>query len=195
MNQWLRKIFCYLDRYYVKQHSLPTLEETGLQLFKTEIYQHFKGHATSAIICLINEEREGAIIDKTLIKSIIGIYESMEVTYELEQPLLDATRVYYSGKMKNLYAKSSMSACLAMAEEALDNEKTRVVEYLNPATEPKILGKIRGLMTFYKLKDAVTNLELALWKARINEENGQDRDMCHVGCGAGIIVKGVLQFL
>ena len=29
MNKWMQKFFMYLDRYYVKHHSLPTLEEAG----------------------------------------------------------------------------------------------------------------------------------------------------------------------
>ena len=35
MNKWMRKFFMYLDRYYVKHHSLPTLHESGLKHFKT----------------------------------------------------------------------------------------------------------------------------------------------------------------
>lgn len=64
MNKWLKKFFTYLDRYYVKHHSLPTLEQAGLQHFKTEIYENSKENTTSAIISLIDEEREGEIMTK-----------------------------------------------------------------------------------------------------------------------------------
>jgi cullin 1 len=35
MNKWLKRFFMYLDRYYVKYHSLPTLEDAGVRHFKT----------------------------------------------------------------------------------------------------------------------------------------------------------------
>lgn len=144
MNKWLKKFFTYLDRYYVKHHSLPTLEQAGLGHFKTEIYQNSKENATAAIISLIDEEREGEIIDKTLVKSIVELFESMGMgsldsyTNDLEQPLLDATRAYYGRKREDWITKDSTPDYLVKAEKALGEEKTRVVEYLNLATEPKI---------------------------------------------------------
>ena len=144
MNKWLKKFFTYLDRYYVKHHSLPTLEQAGLQHFKTEIYQNSKDNTTTAIISLIDEEREGEIIDKTLVKSIVELYESMGMgslesyTSDLETPLLEATRSYYGRKREDWIAKDSTPDYLIKAEKALGEEKTRVTEYLNPATEPKI---------------------------------------------------------
>lgn len=144
MNKWLKKFFTYLDRYYVKHHSLPTLEQAGLQHFKTEIYQNSKENTTSAIIALIDEEREGEIIDKTLVKSIVELYESMGMgslesyTSDLETPLLEATRSFYGRKREDWIAKDSTPDYLIKAEKALGEEKTRVVEYLNPATEPKV---------------------------------------------------------
>jgi cullin 1 len=38
MNKWLKKFFTYLDRYYVKHHSLPTLSQAGLKHFKTVFF-------------------------------------------------------------------------------------------------------------------------------------------------------------
>ena len=32
MNKWLKNFFQYLDRYYVKYHSLPTLEAAGVRI-------------------------------------------------------------------------------------------------------------------------------------------------------------------
>ena len=34
MNKWLQKFFMYLDRYFVKHHSFPTLALSGLRQFK-----------------------------------------------------------------------------------------------------------------------------------------------------------------
>mmetsp|Transcript_8577 Transcript_8577/g.13828 ORF Transcript_8577/g.13828 Transcript_8577/m.13828 type:complete len:553 (-) Transcript_8577:147-1805(-) len=59
-------------------------------------------------------------------------------TNDLEQPLLDATRAFYGRKREDWITKDSTPDYLIKAEKALGEEKTRVVEYLNPATEPKI---------------------------------------------------------
>ena len=80
MNTWLRKFFSYLDRFYVKHHTLPTLHQAGLKYFKTQVYEEIKRDATAAILSLINEERKGYIIDKTLVKKAVALYEAMGIT-------------------------------------------------------------------------------------------------------------------
>ena len=68
------------------------------------------------------------------------------------------------------------------------------------STKEKKLDQIRGLFTYYDLiDDAMTLLELAIWKANIDETNDQGSDArqsCRRNCGAdmNIIMKGVLQF-
>lgn len=144
MNKWLKKFFTYLDRYYVKHHNLPTLEEAGLRGFKVEIYDNVKEKATTSIISLIDEEREGAIIDKALVKSIVDLYASMGMgsldsyVSDLEQPLLEATRAYYARKREDWISRDSTPDYLVKAENALTEERARVVEYLNSSSEPKI---------------------------------------------------------
>lgn len=145
MNKWLKKFFTYLDRYYVKHHSLPTLSQAGLKHFKTHIYDEMKAESTSAILAKINEEREGEIIDKTLVKSIIELYEAMGMgsldayTADFEGPYLDAAREYYVKKRDEWIVADSTPEYLIKAERALIEEKVRVGDYLNAASEGKIL--------------------------------------------------------
>ena len=58
------------------------------------------------------------------------------------------------------------------------------------------LDRICRLITYYELKEATTIIELALWKAEIEEEGHQGREECRVLCGAdiNIVMKGVLPF-
>ena len=144
MNKWLKKFFTYLDRYYVKHHSLPTLSQAGLRCFRTHVYDEMKVDVTKAILALINEEREGQIIDKTLIKSIVELYESMGMgsldayNNDLEEPLLSSTREYYAKKRED-WINDSTPDYLIKAEEALNEERNRVADYLNSSSESKIL--------------------------------------------------------
>jgi cullin 1 len=52
----------------VKYHSLPSLEDAGKSHFKKIVFENVKKEATNAIISLINSEREGDIVNKTLIR-------------------------------------------------------------------------------------------------------------------------------
>lgn len=145
MNKWLKKFFTYLDRYYVKHHSLPTLSEAGLRNFRTHIYDQVKADATTSILDLITDEREQKIIDKTLVKSIVELYESMGMgsldsyNTDLEEPLLQNTREYYARKRQEWIDVDSTPDYLIKAEAALMEEKTRVADYLNSSSEPKLL--------------------------------------------------------
>lgn len=69
MNKWYQKFFMYLDRYYVKYHSLPTLEDAGLRHFKQLVFEEVKDNTTAAILDLIIKEREGTDVDRALIRS------------------------------------------------------------------------------------------------------------------------------
>lgn len=144
MNKWLKKFFTYLDRYYVKHHSLPTLSQAGLRKFRCHIYDEMKVDTTSAILGLINDEREGKIIDKSLVKSIVELYENMGMgtldayNADLEEPLLRSTQEYYAKKRED-WINDSTPDYLIKAEEALNQERERVHDYLNPSSEVKIL--------------------------------------------------------
>lgn len=144
MNKWLKKFFVYLDRYYVKHHTLPTLSQAGLRSFRTNIYEVTKRDATEAILTLINAEREGQIIDKSLVKSIVELFESMGMgsldayNADLEEPLLESTREHYAKKRQDWISTDSTPDYLIKAEAALNEEKSRVADYLNQASEPKL---------------------------------------------------------
>ena len=145
MNDWLRKFFMYLDRFYVKHHSLPTLSQAGLRHFKTHIYDQMKENTTAAILALINQERDGEIIDKALIKSIVELYEGIGMgsldsySQDLEVELIQSTKEYYSRKREEWIVSDSTPEYLSKAERALNEEKTRVADYLNPASERTLL--------------------------------------------------------
>lgn len=144
MNKWLKRFFTYLDRYYVKHHSVPTLEEAGLRSFRANIYDSLKGETTSAILKLVDDERKGRFIDKSLVKSIVELYEAMGMgnldryIQDLEEQILDDTRQFYIGQ-RDIWMNESTPEYLKKAEEALGAERTRVGEYLNNSTEKKVL--------------------------------------------------------
>ena len=145
MNKWLKKFFIYLDRYYVKHHTLPTLSQAGLRAFRTSIFDETKRDATDAILNLINAEREGEIVDKSLVKGIVELFESMGMgsldayNTDLEIPMLEAAREFYAKKRQEWIASDSTPDYLIKVEAALDEERMRVADYLNQSSEAKLL--------------------------------------------------------
>lgn len=58
MNDWMRKFFTYLDRYFVRHNSLPSLHVSGLKFFKELVYDVVKQDVVRAMLQMINLERE-----------------------------------------------------------------------------------------------------------------------------------------
>ena len=145
MNKWLKKFFIYLDRYYVKHHTLPTLSQAGLRAFRTNIFDEIKEDATDAILNLINAEREGEIVDKSLVKAIVELFESMGMgsldayNTDLEVPMLEAAKEFYAKKRQEWIASDSTPDYLIKVEAALDDERKRVADYLNQSSEAKLM--------------------------------------------------------
>ncbi|GAB5036521.1 cullin protein 1 [Nannochloropsis oceanica] len=144
MNEWMRKFFMYLDRYYVKHNSLPSLHVSGIKFFKEQVYDVVKGDVVRAMLAMINLEREGQVIERALMRSCVEIFETMGDQKEcykedLEETLLSDTREYYARKSQEWIETDSTPAYLLKAEAALDEERARVFNYLNGETEDKLL--------------------------------------------------------
>jgi cullin 1 len=179
MNKWLKKFFTYLDRYYVKHHSLPTLEQAGLRCFRTQIYDEIKQETTAAILTLINNEREGHIVDKTLIRSIIELYESMGMgtldTYnnDFETELLTNTNEFYIAKQTEWITSDSTPDYLIKAEEAYANERTRISDYLNSSTESKLL-KVLDAVLLESVETVLIEKEMSGLRVLLHNDKSED---------------------
>nr|CCA24215.1 PREDICTED: hypothetical protein isoform 2 [Albugo laibachii Nc14]CCA26937.1 Putative cullin putative [Albugo laibachii Nc14] len=153
MNQWMYKFFMYLNRYYVKHHALPTLEEAGMQSFYRVIFQKVATRAKSVVLQLIDKERNGELIDTAMIRNCIEIYEVMGMKsflsvyqnyFEIE--FLQSTGIFYLNKSKSWLTDDSTPLYLKRVEEALTQERQRVSRYLNASTEPKVIRKLETVL-------------------------------------------------
>jgi hypothetical protein len=59
----MRKIFDYLDRYFLKNKG-ENLTETCLILYRSKIFDRSKNHILSSIFDEIAKDRENEIVDK-----------------------------------------------------------------------------------------------------------------------------------
>ncbi|KAK2649379.1 hypothetical protein Ddye_016868 [Dipteronia dyeriana] len=149
MVRWLSRFFHYLDRYFIARRSLPPLNEVGLTCFRDLVYIELKDNAKDAIITLIDKEREGEQIDRSLLKNVLDIYVEIGMgqmdNYELdfEAHLLQDTGAYYSRKASNWILEDTCPDYMLKSEECLKKERDRVSHYLHSSSEPKLVEKVQ----------------------------------------------------
>uniref|UniRef100_A0A7S1G733 Cullin family profile domain-containing protein n=1 Tax=Bicosoecida sp. CB-2014 TaxID=1486930 RepID=A0A7S1G733_9STRA len=145
MNKWLFKFFMYLDRYYVSHHGVPKLKEAGLDKFRTVVFDVVKRDVVVALLAVINQDREGEVVDRYLVKNVVSVFVAMgegtldTYRHDLEEPLLADTREFYGRRAAAWLAGDSTPAYLIKAEEALNAEADRVQRFLDPESEQPLL--------------------------------------------------------
>ncbi|KAF5207697.1 Cullin-1 [Thalictrum thalictroides] len=156
MVRWLSRFFHYLDRYFIARRSLPALKDVGLTCFRDLVYQELHVKVKDAVIFLIDQEREGEQIDRSLLKNILDIFVEIGMgqmdRYEtdFEMPMLQDTADYYSRKASSWIEEDSCPDYMLKAEECLKREKDRVAHYLHSSSETKLLDKVQyELLTMY----------------------------------------------
>ncbi|MCL7030331.1 hypothetical protein MKW94_027255 [Papaver nudicaule] len=78
----LRKCFYYLDLSYVPRNRLPTLRDVGFSCFREIVGEEMKVRVKDAVILLINQERRGEEIDRTLLKNVVQIFVDFGNKYD-----------------------------------------------------------------------------------------------------------------
>lgn len=159
MVRWLSRFFNYLDRYYIKRHSLSTLREVGLLCFRDQIYIEIKKKSKDAVLKLIEQERDGEQIDRALVGHVLGIFQEMGLggmdAYErdFEEYLLADTASYYQKKASTWIEQDSCPEYMSKAEQHLSKEEERVANYLHVTTKPKLLKEVETeLLAKYEMQ-------------------------------------------
>lgn len=148
MVRWLSRFFNYLDRYYVLRHSLHPLKDVGLLCFRDLVYEDIKKKTKDGVLRLIEKEREGELIGRTLIKNILGIFIEVGMggmeCYErdFEEGLLEETGGFYKRKAAEWVEQDSCPDYMVKAEQCLKEEEERVENYLHPSTKAKLLKRV-----------------------------------------------------
>jgi len=104
-----------------------------------------KQQIKEAALGLVQRERDGEHVDRTLLKSVLDIFVEIGngdlSCYEadFEEALLKDTSTFYSRKAVVWIQADSCPDYMLKSEECLKNEKERVKHYLHPSSEPKLL--------------------------------------------------------
>lgn len=98
MIKWYTKFFMYVDRFHVQYHQVPKLAVCGSSNYKKIVFDEVKKEVTSALLKLIQDEREGQTIESDLVKKCILVYNQMGMGFldvyekEFEVAFLEESR-------------------------------------------------------------------------------------------------------
>ncbi|KAK9182915.1 hypothetical protein WN944_026063 [Citrus x changshan-huyou] len=79
LAKWLSRVFLPLQAGYIHRMALPELNAFGLSCFRDPVFEAIKDKVKDAVIALIDREREGEEIDRTLVKNVLDLFVEIEV--------------------------------------------------------------------------------------------------------------------
>lgn len=112
------------------------------------MYVEIKRKTRDAVLRLIERERDGELVDKALIKNILGIFIEVGMggmeCYErdFEEHLLSETGSYYKRQAAEWIEQDSCPDYMLKAEDCIKLEEERVENYLHSSTKAKLLKEV-----------------------------------------------------
>ncbi|KAJ7033020.1 Cullin, partial [Mycena alexandri] len=161
---YLNRLFTYLNRYWVKRErdegkkAVYQVYTLALAQWHLHLFTPLQPSLTSALLRLIQTQRDGGTIDQTLVKKIIDSYvslgldagdpnkECLDVYKEkFESAFLAATESYYSAEATATGGTGNIPEYLKKAEGRL-KEDERVVRYLHAKTRKELVSRCEGVL-------------------------------------------------
>ncbi|KUI57531.1 Cullin-3A [Cytospora mali] len=191
-NAMIADIMMYLDRGQALDQSRPQLYMTVLGLYRDNILRRefptINGPLTdvvnAVVFDLINMDRKGEIIDKQLIKRLLGMYETLAETDDLvddnrlyrttfEPSYLEDSRQFYEVEADQLIREGDASNWLRHTLTRLNEEKERCNTTIYPQTTSKIVTVVEEQLIAKHL-DKFLELEGSGLRAMIDNDRIED---------------------
>ena len=139
-----------------------------MKVFEECVFNPIKAELTRALFELINSERDGQQIDRSLIKHCVDVYVRMGLStdgvknldvYEadFQTPLMKASDAYYVHKATGWIASDNVPTYLAKTEEVLTKEAERVHACMDESTEAQLLSVIQDVLLSRQLRPIIEN--------------------------------------
>jgi len=134
-----RSIFLYLDRTYVLQHpGVLSIWDLGLDTFRKYVLTHavVQVRTVDGILMIIEQERHGDMIDRSLLKSLLRMMSDLQIYAEaFEKKFLVATEKLYASEGQQLVNELDTPAYLQHVDTRLKEERERLHYYLDTSTK------------------------------------------------------------
>nr|XP_043624376.1 cullin-4-like isoform X2 [Erigeron canadensis] len=140
----IRGIALYLDRTYAKQTTnVKSIWNMGLQLFRKNlsIASEVEHKTVFGLLKLIDNERLGEAVDRTLLSHILKMFTALGIYSEsFEKPFLVCTSDFYAAEGGKYMQQSDVADYMKHVELRLHEEHDRCVLYLDTSTRKPLLA-------------------------------------------------------
>uniref|UniRef100_A0A8C1X469 Cullin 4A n=1 Tax=Cyprinus carpio TaxID=7962 RepID=A0A8C1X469_CYPCA len=139
----IRSIFLFLDRTYVLQNSLlPSIWDTGLELFRTHIISDgaVQSRTVEGILEQIERERNGETVERSLLRSLLGMLSDLQDSFE--QRFLMETNRLYAAEGQRFMQDRDVPEYLHHVAQRLEEENDRVISYLDQSTQKPLIATV-----------------------------------------------------
>lgn len=154
----IRSIFLFLDRTYVLQNpSILSIWDMGLELFRQYILQYtlVQTRIVEGLLMLIERERRGVTVDRTLLKSLLRMLTDLQI-YEqaFEQKFLIATERLYAAEGQRLMLEMEVPEYLNHVDKRIAEENERVLHYLDSISKYQLIHTVEKML----LREHINNI-------------------------------------
>lgn len=154
----IRSIFLFLDRKYVLQNPhILSIWEMGLDLFRQYILQYtlVQTRIVEGLLMLIEKERQGDAVDRTLLKSLLRMLTDLQIYEQSFEPrFLISTERLYAAEGQRLMQELEVPEYLAHVDKRIMEENERVLHYLDSTTKYQLIYNVEKQL----INEHVTNI-------------------------------------
>jgi len=133
--------FIYYEHVWCTNCSFKLIclyRDMGLDLFRHHIVLNtlVQTRTVEGLLMLIEKERQGDAVDRTLLKSLLRMLSDLQIYHEaFESKFLVATERLYAAEGQRLMQEHDVPEYLAHVDKRLNEENERLLHYLDPATK------------------------------------------------------------
>ena len=170
----IRSIFLFLDRTYVLQNqSVSSIWDLGLDLFRNHIIinVNVKDRTVDGLLKLIERERNGESVDRSLLKSLLRMLSDLQIYTEMfEGKFLKATEDLYNLEGQRLMEDQEVPLYLAHLDKRLNEENQRLLHYLDHTTQRFLIQTVeKQLISEHLINILQKGLDSMLDKFNVKE--------------------------
>lgn len=147
--------------------------DLGLELFRDHIaINHIvQSRTVEGILMLIEKERNGETVDRTLLKSLLRMFSDLQIYKEaFEQKFLNATKQLFQAEGQRKMQELDVPDYLRHVDKRLTEENERLLHYLDQGTKHQLIVTIeRQLLAEHTAGILQKGLDLLLEENRTSD--------------------------
>ena len=136
-------------RRYLSRSKRPTIFDMGLIVFRENVLRHerVRHRLQGQLLRSIADERNGEVIDQDIIKRVLAMMVALGVrshevyAKDFEGPFLQSSQEFFRQESLQFLTQNNCIEYIAKAEQRIEEERQRVIRYLDSSTE----GKLRSI--------------------------------------------------